>query len=269
MIQPRVSKNRSAGGLECPIGTLQGRCVGPHPRLSLAEGSSWSPGSPSMAPQASECPVDLDLTRAESADRAGLDPPKCAGCCALGNRFPACSPQHCPAPGHPEAVVTATPSAMETIVQPWEPAAGSAGRLPPLGVLGLASMCLSSIPLVLLCLAWARFGLRSAPFAGRPASSLPLSVPGGQPSWHTRPLFLLLPSSCQFLPKTASSGPLWQRPEVPGDAWEWASELARLPSCRQHRVCIRGLAKALPAGRLVGPPSHCGSRRFPRWPLGV
>lgn len=68
-----------------------------------------------------------------------------------------------------------------------------------------ASLCLCSHPLVtLLCLAGACFGLRSAAFAGRPASSRPLFMPRGQYSWHMCPLSQTLPSSSLFLLKIAS-----------------------------------------------------------------
>lgn len=43
---------------------------------------------------------------------------------ALENQRLTSSQQHCPSPGHPELVVTAKPSAMETIVQPQEQEAG-------------------------------------------------------------------------------------------------------------------------------------------------
>lgn len=43
---------------------------------------------------------------------------------ALENQCLTSSQQHCPSPGHPELVVTAKPSAMETIVQPQEQEAG-------------------------------------------------------------------------------------------------------------------------------------------------
>lgn len=66
----------------------------------------------------------------------------------------------------------------------------------------LRYVCTHHPLVILLCLAWACVGLRSAAFAGRPASSLPLFMPRGQHSWHTCLLFWLLPSSSLFLLKT-------------------------------------------------------------------
>ena len=115
-------------------------------------------------------------------------------------------------------------------------------RAAALSWVGAASICPPPIPLgILLCLAWAAFGLRSASFAGRPASSLPLFAPRGSPAGSHAPI---LAAAIQplLLPKVRPRGPSW-RPGTPGSghlSWPGAS------LCK-HSVCIPGLVRALPA----------------------
>lgn len=90
---------------------------------------------------------------------------------------------------------------------------------------------------MLLCLAWARFGRRSAAFAGRPASSLPLSMPRGRPSGHTCPLFRQLPSSSLGLLKIVSLGA-----QLVGSGGQQGTPVNGRRAgpgflCQQHSVC--------------------------------
>lgn len=242
------------GALSVPLGLCGVSVRDVHPHLNGA----GAPAGPRVPLNAT--PSRPRLSR--GLDRRGGRRPGCSWpskmCWMLGaleNQRLTSSQQHCPGPGHPEVVVTAKPSAMETIVQPQEQEAGQ----PP------SARCLAAFPsralVMLLCLARPRFGLRSAAFAGRPASSLPLSMPRGRHSWHTRPLFRLLPSSSLCLLKIVSSGAQLvesgRRQGTPGNGHRAGPGFL----CQPRSVCIPGPARVLPA-RPVGPPFCCGSRRF-------
>lgn len=102
-------------------------------------------------------------------------------------------------------------------------------------------------PVMLLCLAWARSGRRSAPFAGSPASSLPLPVPRGQHSGHTCPH----PRCCLQLPvppeDSVPGSPAGGEREAAGDTWERAAGWPRLPAqCLQPRPRQGSPARARP-----------------------
>lgn len=102
-------------------------------------------------------------------------------------------------------------------------------------------------PVMLLCLAWARSGRRSAPFAGSPASSLPLPVPRGQHSGHTCPH----PRCCLQLPvppeDSVPGSPAGGEREAAGDTWERAAGWPGLPAqCLQPRPRQGSPARARP-----------------------
>lgn len=102
-------------------------------------------------------------------------------------------------------------------------------------------------PVMLLCLAWARSGRRSAPFAGSPASSLPLPVPRGQHSGHTCPH----PRCCLQLPvppeDSVPGSPAGGEREAAGDTWERAAGWPGLPTqCLQPRPRQGSPARARP-----------------------
>lgn len=69
------------------------------------------------APQASDGPP-TDLTEAESEDQVGQAFKNVLAAGPARKAVSHLQPLRCPAPGHPEVVVTAKPSAMETVVQP-------------------------------------------------------------------------------------------------------------------------------------------------------
>lgn len=102
-------------------------------------------------------------------------------------------------------------------------------------------------PVMLLCLAWTRSGRRSAPFAGSPASSLPLPVPRGQHSGHTCPH----PRCCLQLPvppeDSIPGSPAGGEQEAAGDTWERAAGWPGLPAqCLQPRPRQGSPARARP-----------------------
>ena len=127
--------------------------------------------------------------------------------------------QRCPALGHPGVVVTAKPSAMETIVQPQE----RAGQLPSAGPAQLRPALRTHGGL--RSSAGAPSGLWSPLLAETPTGSLPLFMANRQPCCLPA---LVLPEArgraCEL---------------VAGDAPQWASELAGPSLCEQRRVCTQ------------------------------
>lgn len=193
MTWPGVPKSKSAGCLESPAGRSEG-CASPSEWRREAPAGPWAP-------------LNAMLFR----------PRMCWPLGPLENQFLTSSQQHCPGPGHPEVVVTAKPSAMETVVQPQEQAAWRAGQ-----ALRSArcSFCFYSHS-PLLCYAWqgslwtqrhsfCRETCKLAPpfHAKRPAQLAP------------PPPFWLLPSSSLFLLKIVSAwAPLVESgrwPRTPG-----------------------------------------------------
>lgn len=173
---------------------------------------------------------------------------------ALENQRLTSSQQHCPGPGHPELVVTAKPSAMETIVQPQEQEAGqppSARCLcAPLPcpcyavVLGVGSLWTQK-----RCFCWEACKLAPPFHAKRPAQRA-----------HVPPVpaaaFQLPGPPEDSVPGSAAGG----ERGAAGNTCERAAGWPGLPVSAAVFV-PRGLARALLA-RPAGPPSCCGSRRF-------
>ena len=156
-----------------------------------------APAGPRSAPRrhallASDCPVDLSPRGRVRRPGRGRPSKMCWLLGPLENPFLASSQQPCPVPGHPGVVVTAKPSAMETIVQPR--AAWRAGQLLSAGSVQLRSALLP-FPLVSCC-AWPGLPLDSealllqgdprarSPFSRQEAAQLALT-----------PRFWLPPSS--------------------------------------------------------------------------
>ena len=124
-----------------------------------------------------------------------------------GNPLLASSRQRCPALGHPGAVVTAKPSAMETIVQLQEQAAAGPGScsLPGRHSFDLPPVCVGA------------YGAQpGCPFC---RDTHRLAPPSYAKRW---PCCLWCPDSDCRLPAPRPPGGA-----SPGDAPQWASELAR------------------------------------------
>lgn len=144
-------------------------CVGSQPErhgpVGEQGGFSWAWDSRSTA-CCPDCPVsgpDRGTVRGPGWGRPSKP------CWPLGpseNRFLAYSPQHCPAPSQPEAVVIAKPSAMETIVQPGEQAACREGSLSARCACRGFIMLPSHPPCCSVVLGLCPSGPRSAPFEG-------------------------------------------------------------------------------------------------------
>lgn len=179
LVWPGVSPGKGAGALN----VLQGLC-------GVTAREVWPCRRAGRLQLGLGLPLNGMLSRLSSGpDRGTVRGPgwgrPSKPCWPLGpseNRFLACSPQHCPAPSQPEAVVIAKPSAMETIVQPGSRLPGEKAAC-QLGVPAVASLCSPPVlPVALLCLACAPLDPEVPLLQGNPQTLSPLSCQEAGPA---------------------------------------------------------------------------------------
>lgn len=225
MIWHGDSRRQGAGCPQHPAGTLRGLCEGCASLPERGERLQLVPGLPLNAtPSRPQLSHALDRLRGR---RPGQSRPSKNALGAGYTRKPVS------APASSTAQALAMPSLLgQQNAVPWKRLRNRrSGRQgghprPSRGPRRAPLPC----PVMLLCLAWARSGRRSAPFAGSPASSLPLPVPRGQHSGHTCPH----PRCCLQLPvppeDSVPGSPAGGEREAAGDTWERAAGWPGLPA---------------------------------------